>query len=231
MATACALTPASAAVIRAPRLQLVRSNKSLKVLPLNQRGAGRIHASLSTAAPLSSAKPDDLVASILSKVMQTDRGVLLTRNEHDKVAEVARDLQQYCVDEPVKCPLIFGEWDVVYCSNPTSPGGGYRSAIGRLFFKTKEMIQVVEAPDIVRNKVSFSLLGLVDGEVSLEGKLNVLDEKWIQVVFDAPELKVGGLEFRYGGQSEVKLEITYIDEKIRLGKGSRGSLFVFQRRK
>ena len=68
MATACALTPASAAVIRAPRLQLVRSNKSLKVLPLYQRGAGRIHASLSTAAPLSSAKPDDLVASILSKV-------------------------------------------------------------------------------------------------------------------------------------------------------------------
>lgn len=57
----------------------------------------------------------------------------------------------------------------MYCSNPTSPGGGYRSAIGRLFFKTKEMIQVVEAPDIVRNKVSFSILGLVDGEVSLEG--------------------------------------------------------------
>lgn len=57
----------------------------------------------------------------------------------------------------------------MYCSNPTSPGGGYRTAIGRLFFKTKEMIQVVEAPDIVRNKVSFSLLGLVDGEVSLKG--------------------------------------------------------------
>lgn len=63
------------------------------------------------------------------------------------------------------------------------------------------------------------------------GKLNVLDEKWIQVVFEPPELKVGGLDFQYGGESEVKLEITYIDEKIRLGKGSRGSLFVFQRRK
>lgn len=61
------------------------------------------------------------------------------------------------------------------------------------------------------------------------GKLNALDEKWIQVVFEPPELKVGGLEFRYGGQSEVKLQITYIDEKIRLGLGSRGSLFVFQR--
>ncbi|XP_060179560.1 probable plastid-lipid-associated protein 8, chloroplastic [Lycium barbarum] len=189
-----------------------------------------IYASVS-ASPAPVTKPDDLVDSILSKVMQTDRGVLLARDEHKKVAEVAQELQRFCVDEPVKCPLIFGEWDVVYCSNPTSPGGGYRSAFGRLFFKTNEMIQVVEAPDIIRNKVAFSLFGFLDGEVSLKGKLNVLDEKWIQVVFEPPELKVGGLDFQYGGESEVKLEITYIDEKIRLGKGSRGSLFVFQRRK
>ncbi|KAH0641574.1 hypothetical protein KY289_032548 [Solanum tuberosum] len=189
-----------------------------------------IYASVS-ASPSPVTKPDDLVDAILSKVMQTDRGVLLTRDEHKSVAEVVQELQHFCVDEPVKCPLIFGEWDVVYCSNPTSPGGGYRSAFGRLFFKTNEMIQVVEAPDIVRNRVSFSLFGFLDGEVSLKGKLNVLDEKWIQVVFEPPELKVGGLDFLYGGESEVKLEITYIDEKIRLGKGSRGSLFVFQRRK
>lgn len=173
--------------------------------------------------------PRDLVDSILSKVSQTDRGVLLAADEHKKVDEVAQELKTYCVDEPVKCPLIFGEWDVVYCSNPTSPGGGYRSFLGRLVFKTKEMIQVVEAPDTVRNKVSFSLFGFLDGEVSLEGKLKALDERWIQVIFEAPELKVGSLEFRYGGQSEVKLEITYVDDEIRLGKGSRGSLFVFQR--
>lgn len=62
------------------------------------------------------------------------------------------------------------------------------------------------------------------------GKLTALDDKWIRVVFESPELKVGGLEFQYGGESEVQLQITYIDDKVRLGKGSRGSLFVFQRR-
>ncbi|KAK9144406.1 hypothetical protein Sjap_004309 [Stephania japonica] len=173
---------------------------------------------------------DDLVVSILSKVSGTDRGVSLSKEEHKEVAAVASKLQNYCVDKPVACPLIFGEWDVMYCSNPTSPGGGYRSAIGRIVFKTKDMIQIVEAPDIVRNRVSFSAFGFLDGEVSLKGKLRALDDKWVQVIFEAPELKVGGLEFKYGGQSEVQLEITYIDEKIRLGKGSRGSLFVFQRR-
>ncbi|OMO91114.1 hypothetical protein COLO4_18610 [Corchorus olitorius] len=176
-------------------------------------------------------RPDDLVSSILSKVTQTDRGVSLTKEQHQEVAQVADELQRYCVDEPVNCPLIFGEWDVVYCSNPTSPGGGYRSAFGRLFFKTKEMIQTVEAPDTIRNRVSFSVFGFLDGEVSLKGKLKALDKQWIQVIFEPPELKVGALDFQYGGESEVKLKITYIDDKVRLGKGSRGSLFVFQRRR
>ncbi|XP_050217812.1 LOW QUALITY PROTEIN: probable plastid-lipid-associated protein 8, chloroplastic [Mercurialis annua] len=189
-----------------------------------------IMSSVSVSSPeVRTGRPDDLVASILSKVSQTDGGVSLTKEEHEEVSEVAQQLQRFCVAEPVKSPLIFGDWDVVYCSRPTSPGGGYRSAFGRLFFKTKQMIQAVEAPDIVRNKVSFSLFGFLDGEVSLKGQLKVLDESWIQVIFEAPELKVGALEFRYGGQSEVKLQISYIDEKIRLGKGSRGSLFVFQR--
>ncbi|KAI5393947.1 variant 2 [Lathyrus oleraceus] len=160
--------------------------------------------------------PNDLVASLLSKVVQTDGGVLLQKEEHKEVAEVVQELQKYCVKEPVKCPLIFGDWDVVYCSQPTSPGGGYRSAIGRVFFKTKEMIQVVEAPDIVRNKISFTALGFLDGEVSLKGKLKALDSEWIQVVFEAPELKLGSWKAQYGGQSEVKLRITYVDEKIRV---------------
>ncbi|GAB2286357.1 Probable plastid-lipid-associated protein 8, chloroplastic [Dionaea muscipula] len=195
-----------------------------------RRRSLRISAPVS-AAPEVGAAPDDLVPSILSKVSRTDGGVQLTEDEHKEVACIAEELQKYCVDEPVKCPLIFGEWDVVYCSRPTSPGGLYRSTLGRVFLQTKEMVQILEAPDTVRNKVLFSALGFLDGEVSLKGKLKVLDERWVQVVFEPPEVKVGALEFQYGGESEVKLQITYIDEKIRLGKGSRGSLFVFQRRK
>ncbi|KAM0844632.1 hypothetical protein ACQ4PT_056916 [Festuca glaucescens] len=172
--------------------------------------------------------PAELVDSILSKVKGTDRGVLLPKEGHEEVADVALQLGKYCIDEPVKSPLIFGEWEVVYCSVPTSPGGIYRTPLGRLVFKTNDMVQVVEAPDIVRNKLSLSVFGL-DGAVSLKGKLNVLDSKWIQVIFEPAELKVGSLGFQYGGESEVKLEITYVDEKIRLGKGSRGSLFVFLR--
>ncbi|KAK4787282.1 hypothetical protein SAY86_011115 [Trapa natans] len=210
-----------------PRSHAIFSLKAASI-PRRIRGP-RICASVSVPRTEMKTGPDDLIISILSKVLNTDGGVSLKPEEHKEVAEFASELQKYCISEPVKSPLIFGDWDVVYCSVPTSPGGGYRSAIGRLFFRTKEMVQALEAPDIVRNKVAFSLLGFLDGEVSLKGKLKVLDDEWIQVIFEAPQLQIGGLEFSYGGQSEVKLQIVYIDEKIRLGKGSRGSLFVFQR--
>ncbi|XP_021832398.1 probable plastid-lipid-associated protein 8, chloroplastic isoform X2 [Prunus avium] len=95
----------------------------------------------------------------LNQVSHSDRGVLLKKEEEEKVAEVAEKLQSYCVSEPVKCPLIFG------------------------------------ASDVVKDKVSFSAFGFLDGEVSLTGKLKALDDKWIQVLFEPPELKVGALEF------------------------------------
>ncbi|KAK1290965.1 hypothetical protein QJS10_CPB18g00083 [Acorus calamus] len=56
------------------------------------------------------------------------------------------------------------------------------------------MVHVVEVPDTISNRVSFSVFGFLDGEVSLNGKLKVLDDKWIQVVFEPPHLKIGSLD-------------------------------------
>ncbi|XP_010454285.1 PREDICTED: probable plastid-lipid-associated protein 8, chloroplastic [Camelina sativa] len=238
-AAASSLTIASS--FSEPRAQILNSSKRSN-LPLQysipykadsrsrSKRLGLVVSSVSAPNVELRTGPDDLISTLLSKVANSDGGVTLSPEQHKEVAQVAGELQKYCVKEPVKNPLIFGDWDVVYCSRPTSPGGGYRSVIGRLFFKTKEMIQGIDSPDIVRNKVSITAFGFLDGDVSLTGKLTALDSEWVQVIFEPPEIKVGSLEFKYGFESEVKLRITYVDEKLRLGLGSRGSLFVFRRR-
>ncbi|PPS07481.1 hypothetical protein GOBAR_AA13181 [Gossypium barbadense] len=58
--------------------------------------------------------------------------------------------------------------------------GNYRSTIGRIFFKTNDIVQAVEAPDSVRNKVSFSVFGFLDREVSLKESLD-------SSIFEPPE--------------------------------------------
>ncbi|KAH7432932.1 hypothetical protein KP509_07G046600 [Ceratopteris richardii] len=172
----------------------------------------------------------ELVDELLLLVDRSDRGVLLNEQDRCKVEQIIERLEQQCIPEPLKSPLLFGEWDVVYSSNPTSTGGYYRSALGRALLNTKQMMQIVNEPDSVSNKVSFAALGIFDGEVSLQGKLEVLDKNWIKIKFESPELKIGSFDFQYGGQSSVKIAIIYLDERVRLGRGSRGSLFVFRRR-
>lgn len=173
---------------------------------------------------------ENLLDTLLSMVEGTDRGAKLSNEEHKRVATIVSQLERFCMPEPLKSPFILGEWDVEYCSNPTSPGGYYRSAIGRLLLRTKEMAQSVQAPDFVGNRVVFSAFNAIDGEVSLEGKFTPLDNKWIEITFDPPRLKFGSFNFQYGGQSTVKIAIIYLDERIRLGRGSRGSVFIFKRR-
>lgn len=51
----------------------------------------------------------------------------------------------------------------------------------------------------------------------------------LQVCFERPELVLPGLALRIGPRSSVQLATTYLDERVRLGRGSRGSLFIFTR--
>lgn len=78
--------------------------------------------------------------------------------------------------------------------------------------------------------ITHTCQGLVSCVRFFVGKLTVQDEKWIQIVFDSPSLKLWPADFQYGGQSTVRIAVTYVDETIRLGRGSRGSLFVFRRK-
>ena len=67
--------------------------------------------------------------------------------------------------------LFVLDWDVAYSSNPTAPGGYYRSMLGRAVLKTRDMVQSIDAPDGIRNKVAFAAFGVLDGQVTLQGEL------------------------------------------------------------
>ena len=49
----------------------------------------------------------------------------------------------------------------------------------------------------------------------------------IRVKFEKPELRLGWVKVRFGKESEVKIGTMYLDERVRIGKGSRGSWFLF----
>jgi len=137
----------------------------------------------------------------------------------------------------------------VYVSSRGSPAGGalLRGRAGRAVFSTSGLFQSVlpgeagrRAPPLVTNKVSGRALGapfavglrgvvVPPTEAALE-RLGGDASDTVRVRFDPARVTLpGGATVRVGGASSVTLQTTYLDERVRLGRGSFGSRFVFQR--
>jgi hypothetical protein len=137
-------------------------------------------------------------------------------------------------------------------------GGRFRGKFGRLLYKNEALYQhVLKNPGrlgretTVINVVKGKLLNLFVLYVILEGfakslllderqKLfskygNKLTEGTVKAFFLPPLLGLGFYNskklftFRFGPPSDVVLDTTYLDENFRLGRGSRGSTFIFKR--
>lgn len=130
-------------------------------------------------------------------------------------------------------------------------GGRFRTGLGKFLWRTTGLYQAVLRPDIVVNKLEFRLLGLLPGYVGLRGRLSPeqADPRTVRVAFETPVISLLGLVLRIGPPSFVVLRCvrrgvlclcqasrhvyvcstTYLDERVRLGKGGRGTLFVFKR--
>lgn len=225
----------------------------------------------------SSPDVDSLVRDVLLTIADTDSGRKITDAQRDATdANIAALERIGAAQRPVALenPLIFGDYDVSYVStgkkqigNPA--GGRFRGGLGAALFRTQGLEQNLYEPNVVVNRVAFLVLGLIPGEVVLNGTFVpltadlvdanavVVDEETknrragdasrvtanelsgkgvddgmtVRAFFDPPEITLGGLPtFRVGPKSSVVLSTTYLDDRVRLGKGSRGSLFVFTRK-
>ena len=144
---------------------------------------------------------------------------------------------------PLENELVFGNYNVAYVSQGSKQagqpaGGRFRTGFGRLLFQTLGLYQSILKPNIAVNKVNLKILGFIPCSVGLRGTFMSIPEKQggednadtVKVFFDKAVISLPfGIHTRIGPTSSVVLKTTYVDENVRIGKGSRGSLFVFSR--
>ncbi|GLC43911.1 hypothetical protein PLESTB_000922200 [Pleodorina starrii] len=191
------------------------------------------------AAPADEARR--IVDEVLDLIKGTDSGLQISRETRTRVDSLLDRLEELGGAQqprPLDNPLLWGNYNVAYTSVGRSQergepaGGRFRGRIGRALFRTAGLFQSVLQPDIATNKVEFRLFGFLPGHVGLRGRVLPQGERGdtVQVLFEPPVLSVANsLHLRIGQPSSVVLTTTYLDERVRLGKGSRGSLFVFTR--
>jgi hypothetical protein len=215
------------------RLAHVRLKTAPKRLP-SSRGSSVVDMSI---------RADVLVDDLLQRISRTDGGPSTTPAERGIIDETVLSLCALGMrQKPLEDPSLFDCYSVAYTSSGAQQdprgvpaGGRFRGRIGRLFFLSRGLFQHVIAPSTVVNLVCFKLFGVLCGAVGLRGKLTPLADagdfgpNGIRVDFEPPRISFGGLVFQFGPPSEVQLKTTYLDDRIRIGIGSRGSLFVFTR--
>eukprot|EP01025_Chloroclados_australasicus_P040043 TRINITY_DN41664_c0_g2_i1.p2 TRINITY_DN41664_c0_g2~~TRINITY_DN41664_c0_g2_i1.p2 ORF type:complete len:344 (-),score=18.64 TRINITY_DN41664_c0_g2_i1:468-1370(-) len=183
-----------------------------------------------------------LLNEIMQSIQNTDRGMNMddsSRQEVDSKINQLAEIGKHAEIPPLQNKLVYGNYTVAYTSSGTNygpqnapAGGRFRAGIGRVVFDTRKVCQSILKPNIVINKVEFALFSIIPGWVGLRGTFEAVGDTndTVKVVFEPPVLCLLNIFcFVIGRKSRVQLKTTYLDEQFRLGKGSRGSLFVFQR--
>ncbi|GBG00114.1 hypothetical protein Rsub_12855 [Raphidocelis subcapitata] len=209
-------------------------------------GSGDPGSGSAAAAPAEKPQRDAraLVDAVLEQVRTTDGGISAPPEVSARVDALLDELEAIGAQQtprPLDNDLLWGNYTVAYTSVARATeaqrrgqpaGGRFRSGVGRALFSTTGLFQSVLRPDVATNKVAFRLFGVLPGYVGLRGRLELVGSggDTVKVLFDRPVLSFADcLNIRIGPPSSVQLSTTYLDERIRLGKGSRGSLFVFER--
>lgn len=177
-----------------------------------------------------------LVEDLLIAVKGTDRGSNVSSSKREAIDAIIEKLMKIGASQAITSdPGLFSRYTVAYTSKrqKSPPAGGlFRSNIGRILFPARGLFQHVLEPGTVINLVCFRVLGILKGCVSLRGSLHPIADSnmgpnAVKVEFDRPRLKLGPAVFQFGPKTEVRLVNTYLDDRVRLAVGSRGSLFVF----
>ncbi|KAG7667658.1 hypothetical protein Ndes2526B_g01958 [Nannochloris sp. 'desiccata'] len=203
-------------------------------------------AATASPDPAAKAKANLLVDELLQLIDNTDSGDNISNERRIRANDIIRQLQTIGAAQeprPLNNPLIWGNFNVAYTSQGNAQsgapaGGRFRSGIGKILFRTTRLCQSVLQPDLVTNKIEALLFGFLPIAVGLRGYLVSIPQQeggpnkqdCVKVFFDPPELTLpGGINTRIGPPSSVVLTTTFLNERVRLGLGSRGSLFVFTR--
>lgn len=112
--------------------------------------------------------------------------------------------------------------------NGAPAGGRFRGRLGRFLFRTTGLYQAILRPNLAKNLVTFMLFGLIPGSIGLAGTFVKVSSRTVKVVFERPRFTLLGQTFAFGPKSSVELLTpAFYAGKLRIGKGTRGSLFVF----
>ncbi|XP_009773431.1 probable plastid-lipid-associated protein 4, chloroplastic [Nicotiana sylvestris] len=162
--------------------------------------------------------PTPIKQELLEAIAPLDRGAEATPEDQEIIDQIARKLEA-CnpTKEPLKSNFLNGKWELIYT--------------------TSMSILQTQRPKILRSRVNYQA---INGDTlraqNMEGwpffnqvtaDLTPLNSRKVAVKFDY--FKIGGIiPVKAPGRGRGELEITYLDEELRVSRGDLGNLFILK---
>ncbi|KXZ56152.1 hypothetical protein GPECTOR_1g13 [Gonium pectorale] len=196
-------------------------------------------------APLVDPRAKPLVEQLIALTSGTDAGAKATADQKEEIAALVTELSRYCMKNPLKSDLLFGEWkaswrggwqaafgeagadplhslvirprQVLFASKATAVSGPLRSGAGQAVFPGQKARQILEAPNKLINLVEYKTLGFLPGSSRQFGEIQPISPDTFILNITSGELSTGlGGPQKKEFNIQRKIKILYLDEDIRV---------------
>ncbi|KAH7293736.1 hypothetical protein KP509_28G040000 [Ceratopteris richardii] len=156
---------------------------------------------------------------LLEAIAPLDRGADASPDDQGRVDMIAQQLENLCpIKDTVASPLVNGKWELLYTTSSSilkkerpkllRPGGPIYQAINNDTLRAQNLETWPFFNQVTAN-------------------LTPLSGKRVAVKFDV--FKIAGLiSIKAPERARGELEITFVDEELRISRGSEGNLFVLR---
>lgn len=170
------------------------------------------------AAPAVNPRAQELSEALIDICSSTAAGSKASSTTKQEIEELVAELAQYSLKNPVKSPLLWGTYDVLYCSKPTAVGGPLKAGAGPVVAPGQVARQILEAPDSLVNEVTFKALGFLPGYSRQFGTITPLSGDTFQLSITEGELNFGVTKQAKTFNINRKIQIVYLDETLRIAR-------------
>ena len=165
------------------------------------------------------AKREEAKAALLEAIKGTGRGTDADEAAAARVAAAARDLERLNPTRAVLGPALTARWELLYTTSASILGSA-RPPFLRPF---GPIYQSIDAGALTaRNQETVPFFNAVDATLSPKNATTV------DVQFQKFYI-LGFIPITAPASARGTLEVTYLDDDLRISKGNKGSLFVLKR--
>jgi hypothetical protein len=157
---------------------------------------------------------------LLGLIAPLKRGLAATDADAAEVDSAARALERLNPTRaPLASPLINGKWELLYTTSASILGKGKPAFLRPL----GPIYQTLDAPGLrARNRESAPLFNTVSADLA------PMSSSKVAVQFDTFGLFGGLISIKAPPSAKGELDMTYVDDELRVSRGDKGNLFVLR---